>query len=140
VRLVWQVDEEASNVELPAADTLHVLRIVREALTNVIKHAQATVVWLRLECQEGGVRLAVVDNGLPLRAGAQPTGEQGALPLFVPALMAAGSHGRGLANMQRRARALGARLDSGPHEEGWQVVLDLMSGPAPQDDVVAAPA
>jgi hypothetical protein len=140
VRLVWQVDEEASSVELPAADTLHVLRIVREALTNVIKHAQATVVWLRLECQGGGVRLAVVDNGLPLRAGAQPTGEQGALPLFVPALMAAASHGRGLANMQRRARALGARLDSGPHEEGWQVVLDLMSGPAPQDDVVAAPA
>lgn len=120
VRLVWQVGEAASEVELPAGDTLHVLRIVREALTNVIKHAQATVAWLQLEAAEdGALVLAVVDNGLKQRSvdDSQP------LPLFVPATLVRG--GRGLANMQRRAKALGAALASGPHQEGWAVSLRL---------------
>ncbi|WP_428420788.1 sensor histidine kinase [Methylibium sp.] len=120
VRLVWQVDDAASEVELPAAETLHVLRIVREALTNVIKHAHATVVWLRLEAR-GAQRLvlAVIDNGLQQRMSEA----QVEMPLFVPPSLVHG--GRGLANMQRRAAALSARLDSGPHPEGWAVTLEL---------------
>ena len=122
VRLVWQVDEAASDIELSAGDTLHVLRIVREALTNVLKHAQATVVWLTLApCAGGGLRLQVLDNGLQ-RSTVQ---EQPPLPLFVPGSAAHG--GRGLANMQRRAEALGATLDSGPQPEGWGVTLNLAS-------------
>jgi signal transduction histidine kinase len=92
---------------------------VREALTNVIKHAQASVAWLRLEAlADGGLVLAVVDNGLKQRVGdAEP------LPLFVPASLM--HRGRGVANMERRARALAAHLDSGPHAEGWAVTLVL---------------
>ncbi|MET0211258.1 MAG: ATP-binding protein [Burkholderiaceae bacterium] len=124
VRLVWQIGDEAGDAMLPPGDTLHVLRIVREALTNVIKHAQASVVWLRLfEREGGGLRLVVADNGLPQRGGpGEQVGEQGSLPLFVPAITAAG---RGLANMERRASALGAALSSGPEGEGWEVRLDL---------------
>jgi signal transduction histidine kinase len=130
VRLVWQVAEAASETALPATETLHVLRIVREALTNVIKHAQATVVWLRLEQRsDGGLSLAVVDNGLQQRSDS----EQAALPLFVPASIAKG--GRGLANMQRRAALLGATLTSGPAAEGWAVTLEL---PPPAPAQVAA--
>jgi signal transduction histidine kinase len=120
VRLVWQVSDAASEVELPAGDTLHVLRIVREALTNVIKHAQATVAWLRLEAvEDGALLLAVIDNGLKQRSAddSQP------MPLFVPDSIVHG--GRGLANMRRRATALGAELESGPHPEGWAVTLRL---------------
>ena len=120
VRLVWQLDDAASEVELPAAETLHVLRIVREALTNVIKHAHATVVWLRLEARgTQRLALAVVDNGLQQRMSEA----QVDMPLFVPPSIVHG--GRGLANMQRRAAALSARLDSGPHPEGWAVTLEL---------------
>ncbi len=120
VRLVWQVADAASTVELPAADTLHVLRIVREALTNVLKHAHASVVWLRLESRaNGALSLAVVDNGVQ-----QPDLESPAtLPLFVPQSMLRG--GRGLANMQRRAQALSAELTSGPQDEGWGITLLL---------------
>ncbi|HSV70872.1 MAG TPA: ATP-binding protein [Methylibium sp.] len=126
VRLVWQLAEAASERTLPAGDTLHVLRIVREALTNVLKHAQATVAWMRLELREdGGLTLKVVDNGLQQRAAE----EQPPLPLFVPASMAPG--GRGLANMQRRAAALGAWLESGPDPEGWAVTLALPAPEAP---------
>lgn len=120
VRLVWQVGEAASGVELPATDTLHVLRIVREALTNVIKHAHATVVWLRLETRGAQrIALAVVDNGLQQRMSEA----QVDMPLFVPPTIVRG--GRGLANMTRRAAQLGARLESGPHPEGWSVTLEL---------------
>ena len=140
VRLVWQVADEASDIELPAADTLHVLRIVREALTNVIKHAQATVVWLKLETEGPRMRVAVVDNGLPHRvdgSSRDSAGEAGARPLFVPAMLGASTPGRGLANMQRRAKDLGAELISGPHAEGWQVVLELARPAATEDGVPA---
>jgi hypothetical protein len=120
VRLVWQVGDAASEVELAAGDTLHVLRIVREALTNVIKHAQATVAWLQLETlDDGALLLSVIDNGLKQRS----TDDGEPMPLFVPQSVVRG--GRGLANMQRRAAALGARLESGPHLEGWAVSLRL---------------
>ncbi|HEU4460462.1 MAG TPA: ATP-binding protein [Methylibium sp.] len=138
VRLVWQIGEEAGDAMLAAGETLHVLRIVREALTNVIKHAQASVVWLRLfEREGGGLRLVIADNGLPQRGPAgEPVGEQGSLPLFVPAVTAAG---RGLANMQRRAAALGAVLSSGPQGEGWEVSIDLpAAGAAPLEGASAA--
>jgi signal transduction histidine kinase len=137
VRLVWQVADAASEVELPASETLHALRIVREALTNVIKHAHATVAWLRLEARpDGGLVLAVLDNGLQQRA----SDEQSPLPLFVPKTVVHG--GRGLANMERRARSLGGTLESGPHPEGWAVVLTLPAGAAgmPAQEIGALPA
>lgn len=124
VRLVWQPSDALTEVSLSAGDTLQVLRIVREALTNVIKHAQASVVWLQLEPLHGegsrvGLRLRVVDNGVQSRVDTAP-GD--VLPLFVPATLA---RGRGLANMERRAGAIGALLTSGPREEGWTVTLEI---------------
>ena len=124
IRVVWQVDEAASDIILSAADTLHVLRIVREAFTNVIKHASANTVWLRLEhvAEAAGMRLrlSVVDNG-----AAQPA-EGGAPrePLATP------SGGRGLANIRRRAQSLKAELEIGPQEEGWGVSVRIPLGEA----------
>jgi signal transduction histidine kinase len=117
VRLVWQVGEAVAETQLPAGDTLQVLRIVREALTNVLKHAQATVVWLRLEpaaLDDGAaaLRLAVIDNGLQQRG---PGDDEGAPR----------RGGRGLTNMRKRAEAVGAQIDSGPQAGGWEVALLL---------------
>lgn len=143
LRLVWQVDEAASDAALPAEATLHVLRIVREALTNVLKHAQASVVWLRLERRaDGRLVLAVVDNGLQQReAAGAPTGDDAAgAPAPAGGEDAASAKpgaGRGLTNMRKRADALAAELDSGPHPEGWAVRLVL---PAPATDAGAAAA
>lgn len=127
IRVVWQVDEAASDVTLSAADTLHVLRIVREAFTNVIKHARANTVWLRLEHLEHlmgaagrQLRLSVVDNG------AAQSAEPGAArePLAAP------GGGRGLANIRRRAQSLKAELEIGPQEEGWEVSVRIPLGEA----------
>lgn len=156
IRLVWQPDDAVIDWSLPAADTLQVLRVVREALTNVIKHARAQAVWLRLEPVWGlapaadgdawmdrppedpgkageapppaparrllAARLRIVDDGGQERPEAGLSAPQDA-----PA--SAASKGRGLANMARRAAALGAELRSGPQDGGWAVELTLPSVP-----------
>lgn len=69
------------------------VRIQREALTNVVKHAGARTVRLRLEVTEGALRFTIEDDG---------TGPSGSAP--------APGHGRGLGSMRARAEALGATL------------------------------
>ena len=70
------------------------LRVLQEALTNVVKHAQASHVSVRLARVAEGIRLDVEDDGRGFDAR-------------TPA-----SHGRGLANMRARAERLDARLET----------------------------
>lgn len=121
IRLVWDVHDDALDARLPAGHTLQILRIVREAFTNIIKHAQATVVWLTLAREGQRLRITVLDNGLRQRVTAGQT----------PALSLQGGK-RGMANMQRRAALLGGEVEVGPHPEGWQVDLRFPV-PAPSE-------
>lgn len=61
----------------------------KEALTNIVRHAQATQVWLRISAQDHRLRVEVTDNG----RGLQPAKRQ------------AGNDG--LANMKERLNRLG---------------------------------
>jgi len=49
--------------ELPAAVETAVFRIAQEAMTNVVRHAQATQCSVRLFCREGCFVVEVQDNG-----------------------------------------------------------------------------
>ncbi|MCC2320683.1 sensor histidine kinase [Cellulomonas xiejunii] len=83
---------------------LAVLRILGEALTNVLRHAPgATAVEVTLQRTPTTVRLDVADTG-----GARPgTG---------------GGTGRGLVGMRERAALLGGHVEAGPRPEGgWRV-------------------
>lgn len=51
------------EVELDSARSTAVFRIVQEALTNVVRHAQATRVQIAMERKDGVFELEVVDNG-----------------------------------------------------------------------------
>lgn len=124
VRLVWNVDDDAVDAELAPGATLQVLRIVREAFTNVIKHAQATVVWLTLARVGDRIELTVLDNGL-LQRSMPGTSRLPAMP----------SGKRGLANMRQRAKNLGADIEIGPHPEGWSVRLSF-AAPLPAREQV----
>jgi signal transduction histidine kinase len=127
IRLVWNVHDDALEARLPAGHTLQVLRILREAFTNIIKHAQATVVWLTLAREGETLRITVLDNGMAQRAGAAQPG---------PLSLQGGK--RGMANMQRRATLLGGEVEVGPHPEGWCVDLRF---PLPRPgDAAASPA
>ena len=88
--LVWEMGDLPPRDEISPQSVLHVQRIVLEAVTNVIRHAQATQVAIRVRCDAAGtVDLEVVDDGVgPGRA----------------------EGGLGLRNMRSRARSLGAEL------------------------------
>jgi PAS domain S-box-containing protein len=70
---------------------VNVFKIYKEALTNVVKHAKADSVFVKLQVSDRGLFLTVQDNG---------TGGE--------ALR--GTGGRGLANMKRRAGEIGGTV------------------------------
>ncbi|MFQ5852134.1 MAG: HAMP domain-containing protein [Candidatus Binatia bacterium] len=78
--------------------TSHLFHICREALTNVVKHAQASRVALTIKQEKGVLLLTVKDDGLGFDAGHRSGG------------------GQGLHNISERARRLGGllRIESGP--------------------------
>jgi signal transduction histidine kinase len=54
---------EIEGVSSDASTELLIYQVAREALTNVVKHADASVVWLRLQTRSGQLRLEVEDDG-----------------------------------------------------------------------------
>lgn len=91
-------------------------RVFQEALTNVVRHADARAVRAALTRQRGRVLMEVADDG----TGIDP------LAVDAPGSL-------GLAGMRERLRAVGGRMDLGPAPEGGT----LLSAVTP---VRAAPA
>lgn len=76
------------DTTIPGRVANELLAVVREALTNVGKHAKASRADINLEVESGRVRLTVTDNGIGLHGDGETTGN-------------------GLPNMAQRARRLG---------------------------------
>jgi signal transduction histidine kinase len=86
--------------------TDHVLAIVTEALSNVVRHARAQQVQVMARSADGRLQLTIEDDGV----GMNPTADAG----------------YGLRNMRDRARLLGGSLDiSSPDGQGTTVRLDI---------------
>jgi signal transduction histidine kinase len=96
IRLVWNVKDLPPLPWLDANASLQVLRILQEALTNVVKHAQASTIRVDTDFDKDSVVVRVTDDGRGTEAAARDAGQ--------PA-------GRGLQNMKRRAESLGGRVD-----------------------------
>ncbi|MCK9898720.1 GAF domain-containing protein [Frankia sp. Cpl3] len=107
---------------VPAVIHPHLLAAVREALSNIARHARATRIQVRVRVTNTDVSMQVRDNGC---------GPGGA------------SRSSGLANLRRRALDLGGRMEFGPGEGGigttvtWQVPLVQ---PIPTPRVLRPPA
>jgi signal transduction histidine kinase len=86
---------------------LQILRIVQEAINNVLQHSKANNVWLEAIYQAKAEELVVrvADDGVGM---AQPV-----------------RRGRGLTNMKRRADDLGAEIDWRERTPGTELVLRL---------------
>ena len=84
---------------LPPETTIHLYRIVQEALNNVARHARATRAVVRLARSDAGVDLEIEDNGVGL------PGEAGA---GGPA-----RGGIGITSMRERAELMGGTLTLG---------------------------
>lgn len=90
---------------LPAALEATVHRVVQEALTNVVKHAGASAVAVRLDYAERALTVTVTDDGRGpgSAAGGRPGGHPG---------------GHGLIGIRERAAAHGGTAESGPGPDG----------------------
>jgi signal transduction histidine kinase len=108
IHLVWNVQEVPALTWLDPRNSLHILRILQEALANTLKHASATEITVSTHAQSGVVCLVITDNG------------QG---FAVHDALLTG--GRGLANQQRRARAIGADITLQSTAAGTTLTLEL---------------
>jgi len=57
-------ETETSLPQFPDIYTITLYRILQEALTNIIKHSQASQVWVDLSVEDEMVNLTVQDNGI----------------------------------------------------------------------------
>ena len=117
--LEWDVQDLPSLDWLEPPDALHVLRILQEALSNVVKHARAIKVRMVTRFHGSYVEIRVEDDGLGFDVdNAQP--------------------GRGLRSQQRRAARLGGTLhiDASPGC-GTRLSLLLPVSRDPTDDATS---
>lgn len=99
----WEIDL-APSVENVLASGL------REAITNVLRHANATTVEARLDSQDGGVSLTVTDDGIGPGRG----------------------NGSGIQGMRERVIAAGGTLTFGPGRSGGtELRIDMPFGGSP---------
>jgi PAS domain S-box-containing protein len=100
--------DETSVSRLSTEQALHLMNIVREALSNSLRHGHATKATVSLKPLARSIRLTIRDNG------------KGFAPADVRGL------GHGLSNMEARAKKMGGRIAirSAP-KHGARVTIDL---------------
>jgi signal transduction histidine kinase len=111
-----RLETEGEVRPVPAGADLAAFRIAQEALTNVVRHADAGQATVRLTYGDDELRVQVDDDG---RGGPPP------LP---------GEHdeGRGITGMRERVYALGGRFEAGPRPgRGFRVRASLPIGAPP---------
>lgn len=123
VGLRWSVDTRAAMLVLPTAETLQLLRIVREAMAPVLGRvanstgsAPLTLCKVMLDVPDGET-----GRHLRLRISDEPVNDDGSAAEPLARL------GSGWIKLQRQATALGAQLaldpQSGPLRNGWSLEL-----------------
>jgi signal transduction histidine kinase len=105
IALDWQQPDDLPDPDLDQAQSLHLFRIVREAISNVIRHARAHALRIRMASDGRHLRLELIDDGIgPSNAGA----------------------GRGKDNMRARARELDGDITwKGGTAGGTKVLLSF---------------
>lgn len=79
----------------------HLFLALKETLNNLVKHARATEVWLRLQLEPGRFALIVEDNG----QGLPEVADQAELPLGRERR----TSGSGMVNLKRRLESIGGQ-------------------------------
>jgi signal transduction histidine kinase len=114
IALRWQVHSLPALAWLDAPGALHLLRILQEAFTNILKHAQATEIRVSTRAESDAVVVSIHDNGRGFALDA-----------------AREAGGKGLANQLRRAHALGAEItwETGSSGTGLSLRLPIHQPP-----------
>lgn len=92
IALDWRMDDLPALEWLGPSEALQVMRVVQEALANVVKHARATRVRVEAHHGDGTVQVCIADDGCGFDT-------------------AAPSVGRGLRLLHQRAQSLGGTVE-----------------------------
>jgi signal transduction histidine kinase len=101
--------------ELPPDVSTVAFRIVQEALTNVVRHAKAKHVEVRLAMRDGALELAVSDDGIGLPMDERP-------------------NGFGLIGIRERVATRAGRMQLGARAEGGTVLSVTLPFTAPTEE------
>jgi signal transduction histidine kinase len=104
--IICQCDCALENVELGQDQSTAVFRILQEALTNILRHAQATRVDITVRTEDGQFVLTISDNGRGI------TEEE-----------KSGRQSLGLLGMRERAHLVGGRIDINGKGQGTVVIV-----------------
>jgi signal transduction histidine kinase len=116
------------DVELPEGVALAVFRIVQEAMTNVVKHANATSCRVEVDIRADDVHIEVTDDG---RSAGATSREQDVVELGPTdgALIGHGPIRQGLIGMRERVALFDGEFAAGPAQVGgWAVIATLRYG------------
>ncbi len=105
LQLEWRFPDREADLDVSPEAVLNLTRILREAVTNVLRHAQASRIRIDMQLDEGHFAFSVEDDGIGLPPQAEPH--------------------RGMSSMQARAAALEATIDWHPLAPGCRVVLRM---------------
>lgn len=112
ITLDWQEEDEIADPPLSQHQSLHLFRIVREAISNTIRHAGATRLRVRVDATNDRLTLELSDDGI----GRGSAGR-----------------GRGTHNMRERAKELDGNVtwrDATGH--GTKVILSVALNETPE--------
>lgn len=102
IAVTWDIDVP-DQTSLPPKVILHVLRVLQEAMNNALRHSGGQKITFIVKICNGQLVASVSDDGKGLNDNAW--------------------EGRGMANMRRRCREIGASLEINNKRSGLEVVL-----------------
>ena len=111
-RLRVDVPLNLEKREIPTEFRHHLFLAFKEALTNVLKHAQASIVWLRIRLEGVQLQMTIEDDGIgmPVPPGGGPR--------------------NGLSNIKRRIDSIGGKVEFSKNETGGLTLR--IAAPMPQ--------
>ena len=108
IALRWEVVDVPALDWLDPRNALHILRILQEAFTNILKHTESHEIRVTTGLENGGVTVTITDNG-------QGFSLESALQ----------KGGKGLHNQQRRAQSIGGTVRWQSDDHGTRMTLWL---------------
>lgn len=108
IELTWRAGDVPEKVNLDSSQALQLLRVVQEAFSNIIKHANARQINVEIAYRQASetVELTIADNGVG----------------FDPATV---RRGNGLNNIEARVAAIGASMRLSSDSTGTRLVIVL---------------
>ena len=98
-------DNDINYWELTPNEEIHMLQLVRESLSNIIKHANASHAHIRIKYKNNGdIQMTIRDNGIGINLHDSKT------------------HHYGLSIMKERAQSLNGTLSISKHADGGTII------------------